>query len=173
MMPPPPQAQPEEQGTFFASPSDEAFMDIQMPSSSSSASSSQPTVVSAFMDTTTTPLTTTTTTAVSSNRVVKFQSDGENGIMMECNRPFPTVHPVTPLSLGQKKAGFKPEGIMMAATPSVPKPKKSKSSSLTPKESSSTHPNTSTFRWKPAVVTPNGKLAWHQREIDCMPMPAE
>jgi hypothetical protein len=154
--------QPEEQNAFFASPSDDSSMDMDI--SSSSSSSSQPAVALAST------ITTSTTTSSLSKKMAKFQSDG--GIMMECNRPYPSAHPVTALALGQKKAGFKPEGIMMAATSSVPKPKKSKSSSP-PKESSSMQPNTSSFRWKPAAVTPNGKLQWRQREIDCMPMPAE
>jgi hypothetical protein len=158
----PPQQQEEEQNAFFASPSDENSMQIEMSTPA--------------MSTTTVATTTTTTTAV--KKVAKFHTDG--GIMMECIRPFPTVHKVTPLSLGHKKAGFKKEGIMMAATSSLPKPTKkdnNNSSSplltLQPKESSSMQPNTSSFQWKPAAVTPDGKLQWKQREIDCMPMPAE
>jgi hypothetical protein len=160
MMPP---SQPEEANAFFASPSDDPSMDIEMSSSSSSSSS-----LSSFSQQPSVALASTSP----SKKMVKFQTDG--GIMMEFNRPYPSVRTVTTtLSWGQKKAQFRPEGIMMAATSSVPKPKKSKSSSSSPKESSSTQPNASSFRWKPAAVTPNGKLQWQQREIDCMPMPAE
>ncbi|KAG7363870.1 hypothetical protein IV203_037071 [Nitzschia inconspicua] len=156
MMPPQEQPQQQDQNAFFASPSDDSSMEIQM---SPSLIVPEPTVA------------TSTSTTTAAKKVVRFKPDGDNGIMMECNRPFPTVHKVTPLSSGQKKAGFKPEGIMMAATRSLPKAKKDKSPP--PKESSSMKPNTSTFKWKPAAVTPNGKLQWEQREIDCMPMPAE
>lgn len=147
---PPPMSLPkqEEQDSFFASPTDASSMDIQMEASSEPA------------------------TAVEGvKKIVKFQTDGDNGIMMECIRPYPTVHKVTPLSLGQKKAGFMKEGIMMAATRSLPKAKKD--TSPEPKESSTMLPNNSSFKWKPAAVSSDGKLQWKQREIDCMPMPAE
>lgn len=161
-----------QEDAFFASPSDDTPMPMEMTSPVEPDQQAFKAAAAAAAAATFAVAPISAPTPQTTRKVVKFTSDG--GIMMRANKPFPTKHKVKPLLLGHRKAGFKPEGIMMAATKSVPQKKKNKNAppSLNPKESSSTHPNTATFQWKPAAVAPNGKLQWRQREIDSLPMPA-
>lgn len=154
---PPPMKEPEEtnnnnnnNNAFFASPDAENTMDIQMAASSE-------------------------VQVKKTRKIAKFQvDDGGNGIMMETNKPFPTVHAVKPLSVvSPKKAVLAKQGIMMASKPDRSVPKGGVKTKVEPSESSTTVPNHSTFKWRPAAVTPDGKIEWQQREIDCMIKPAE
>jgi hypothetical protein len=130
---------------FFASPSED--MEIQMSTAVGSPSKTR--------------------------KIAVFHPEnGGNGIMMETNKPFPTVHQVRPLVVSPKKAVLDKQGIMMASKPDRSVPKGGIKSKVEPSESSTTVPNHSTFKWRPAAVK-DGKIQWQQREIDCMIKPAE
>ena len=153
---PPAMAEPAKEETkssssaFFASP--ESDNDMEVGSSLAAAATSS------------------TSTTTATRKVVKFfQDNSGDGIMMESNKPFPTEHKVMPLKTGSKIAVPKPQGLMMAvnnaAVPPAPKTKE------TPAESSTTVPNTASFKWKQASLD-GSKVVWQQREIDCMIQPA-